>query len=374
MWWKSSVSGINPNKMKQFLLSLLLLPLFSLAQTKGFTISGTVSGVTDGEVKITSTQDQNQVIASGTIKGGVIDVKGTIQEPGLYWLVLGNEQPRYIFLENTPITINGQKKDIKNVKIEGSKSHKDFQQFESTFSPLFAQLNVYSADLPRISSEQEKQVLMKKYDSVVKKINREVDAFVSARSQSYVSPFLIYVTAQLNDNPSVLEDHFNKLSVPVQNSNIGKNLKEYITFSKVGSVGSEAIDFTQADTAGRDVKLSSFRGKYVLVDFWASWCRPCRIENPNVVSAYQKFKDKNFTVLGISLDEKKEAWINAIKKDNLTWTQLSDLQSWNNAVARLYRVQSIPQNLLIDPNGKIVAKDLRGEDLQRKLCELLGCN
>ncbi|MGZ3839787.1 MAG: peroxiredoxin family protein, partial [Flavisolibacter sp.] len=107
--------------------------------------------------------------------------------------------------------------------------------------------------------------------------------------------------------------------------------------------------------------------------FWASWCRPCRAENPNVVKAFNRFKDKNFTILSVSLDQEKEAWVKAIAKDKLAWTQVSDLQQWNNAVAQLYRVQSIPQNFLVDPNGNIIAKDLRGEDLEKKLCEVLGC-
>ncbi len=138
----------------------------------------------------------------------------------------------------------------------------------------------------------------------------------------------------------------------MQSGFYGNIIKQQIDDGKVGAIGSQAIEFSQADTEGKDVSLKDFRGKYVLVDFWASWCRPCRVENPNVVKAYNKYKDKNFTVLGISLDKDKQDWLDAIKEDKLTWTQLSDLKFWNNEVAAKYRIQSIPQNFLDRSSGK----------------------
>ena len=212
------------------------------------------------------------------------------------------------------------------------------------------------------------------YQIAVMSIQVKVDSFIQQRKSSYVSPFLLVVVNQLSDDIFLLERRYQSLSPEVQQSMYGKYLREVIDNGKVGAVGSEAMDFTQADTAGIPISLSSFKGKYVLVDFWASWCKPCRMENPNLVAAYERFKSKNFTVLGVSLDRSRDAWIKAIQDDKLAWSQVSDLKFWSNAVAQQYRVQQIPQNFLIDPNGKIVGKNLRGPDLDSRLCALLGCN
>jgi len=174
-------------------------------------------------------------------------------------------------------------------------------------------------------------------------------------------------------NAKQIEPLYESLPAILRQSPSGITFKERLETAKKTGVGAYAMDFTQNDTLGKPVSLSDFKGKYVLIDFWASWCGPCRAENPNVVKAFNEYKDKKFTVLGISLDQpgKQQAWLDAIHKDNLTWTHVSDLKFWDNAVAKQYGIRAIPQNLLIDQDGKIIAKNIRGEELNKKLAEVI---
>jgi len=363
--------------MKKFLVLLTAFPAVLFAQnqaSKSFVINGNVTGIADGVAQIVAATDEHTVVASDSVKNGVFTIKGSIPEPGLYFMVLSNEQPQYIFLENNAITVSGSKADIKSLRFEGSSSQTDFLEFNKTFNPLIAELNGFAALIQREDNEKKKEAIFKQYDSVVAKVNDEVGKFVAAKKSSYVSAFLLSVSAQVIGDPVKMEERYNMLSEDVRNSTIGKNLASSIAYFKVGAIGTDALDFTQADVTGKPLSLSSFKGKYVLLDFWASWCKPCRMENPNVVKVYNKFKDKNFTVLGVSLDQTKDPWLKAIQNDHLAWNHVSDLKYWQNEVAQLYHIQSIPGNFLIDPNGKIIARDLRGEDLEKKLCEVIGCN
>jgi peroxiredoxin len=359
--------------MKNFLILFFFFPLSIFAQNS-FVISGKIAGAKDSSfARITSTQDQS-LLASGIIKGGSFTITGQITEPGLYFLAIGDAQPQQIFIENSKITVTGSVNDIANLHVEGSQSNKDFEELKAKFSPLMNELNAVVTRINQEPNESKKEKLMPVYDSLRKEVNSQVGKFVTEKKSSFVSPFLMFVTGQITDDFVEMDQRFQSLDEKIKNSQIGQSLAKYISDNKVGAIGSTALEIVQNDTTGKPVSLSSFRGKYVLLDFWASWCKPCRLENPNVVKAYKKFSNKNFTVFSVSLDKEKDPWLQAIKKDELTWTHVSDLQFWSNSAAQLYHVQGIPQNFLIDPTGKIVGKNLRGAELEAKLCQLLGCN
>lgn len=181
------------------------------------------------------------------------------------------------------------------------------------------------------------------------------------------------VIGPLPSNVPELIKLFNKLDKNIQRTTMGVKTKATLDKFDLVSIGRTAPLFSAPDTSGKNISLLDFRGKYVLLDFWASWCGPCREENPIVVKAYQKFRTKNFEILSVSLDQsgKRDAWVKAIHDDGLTWQHVSDLKFWNSEVAQLYAVRSIPQNFLIDPKGKIIAVNLRGEELNKKLSELI---
>lgn len=365
--------------MKKYLILASLIVNSAQAQQKkevGFRIEGHINGI--GDKTVVTLSDGNKTtdtLARTTVKDGLFVLRGRVTEPNLFVLNFESAKKKApIFIGNESITINGDIEYLNDIQVKGSASQMDFRAFELGFNPYFAQINQLSQLANSSAPLLNKDSISTAYQKAVLAIQLKVDSFIQLRKSSYVSPFLLVVVNQLSDNVFLLEKRFESLSPEVQQSMYGKYLKEQIDNGKVGAVGTEAMDFVQSDTSGKPVTLSSFKGKYVLVDFWASWCKPCRMENPNVLAAYERFKAKNFTVLGVSLDRSRDAWIKAIQDDKLEWSQVSDLKFWNNAVAVQYRIQQIPQNFLIDPNGKIVGKNLRGPDLDSRLCALLGCN
>lgn len=363
--------------MKKWLVVFLLLPLVIHAQVKpaGFTIEGKFDTYPEGLDVLLYKNGDNTELTRTKISKGKFTLKGNLKEPVLCFVVVGNDKPIEVFMENAVVTIKAKNVTPREYEIEGSNVHKEFVAFLDMFLPLAKQQSSLASTINTTMPGDDRDNLSVLYKNTQDDIQKAIEKFVKERPKSYVSPFILSATYSFKEDVMALESRFKMLDEKIRKSEAGVQLDQFITESKIGAVGTDALDFSQPDTTGKAIKLSSFRGKYVLVDFWASWCRPCRQENPNVVENYKKFSNKNFTILGVSLDrqDSKDAWVNAIHEDKLTWTHVSDLQFWSNAAAQLYRVKGIPQNFLIDPQGKIVAKNLRGPELEAKLCELLGC-
>ena len=377
--------------MKQFISMLFLLITANGFAQKGFTISGDVSKVKDpiAKVYLNYYADGKSTMDSAEVIDGKFSFTGTLTDPVMgslrakYQEVPGaktikaisyNRDIKQVFLENSKIKVSSVD-SFANATVKGSKSHTAYV----SWTDLTKEETAQSAALNKEYSEYYKkkdQAGMDRIDAAFDKLTEQKNIknkqYLKDNASSPIAMFVLKQYAGYDINADDVEPLFLALPEALRASPAGKDMSEKIETAKKTGIGKMAMDFTQNDTLGNPVALSSFRGKYVLIDFWASWCGPCRQENPNVVKAFNAYNSKGFTVLGVSLDQPtaKDKWMKAIHDDNLTWTQVSDLKYWKNDVAVQYGIQAIPQNFLIDPQGKIVGKNLRGEALNKKLAEL----
>lgn len=355
---------------------VLALAVFSCQTAKDeYSIKGSIAGVETGKIYLQKLVDgQPQSVDTADVVDGKFSFKGKMEIPDIRFLRL-NEQDYFaqFFLDNASITVKANKDSLRNTKITGSPSQDVFQAYVAEMEKLnkdvmALQEKYQNAMTTGNTNEADKAKI--DYQAMIDNNKVYTKNFVKEHSNSVVAAYITLVQLASQVEGAELDSITSKFAPEIGTSEYVVKLKEMIAEQKKTAVGVEAPDFTMNDPEGKPVQLSSLRGKVVMIDFWASWCAPCRQENPNVVKLYQQYHDKGFEIIGVSLDRAKEEWVQAIKDDQLSWIHVSDLQYWQNAAARLYGVNSIPQTYLLDKEGKIIAKGLRSEQLATKLSEL----
>lgn len=378
--------------MKKLVIALFVLASFAAnaQEAQNFTVSGTLQNISLPVNKVYYSYRVDGVTVRDSVAptDGKYSFSGKTSEPIMATLFVRYKndaagkpikmfQPRdYASVFVTAGSIQVTSVDsFSNVTVAGSKAHDAYLALTKQTKPvndkMQAASKAYSAAYQAKDSATMK-TLDATFDALDTEMKEVYKGYLNANNNSPIAMYALGQMAGWDINPEVVEPIYKALSESARATPSGKAFAEKIVTAKKTAVGAMAMDFTQNDTLDVPVSLSSFKGKYVLIDFWASWCGPCRQENPNVVKAFQTYNAKGFTVLGVSLDQPgaKDKWMKAIHDDNLTWTQVSDLKYWDNQVAKQYGIQAIPQNFLVDPAGKIIAKNIRGEELSSKLATI----
>lgn len=369
--------------MKKILLAILLQAPVLLFAQNSFSLKGEIQNVAPSKkIYLVHVENQREILDSATFTNGKFEFNIDFNTPSIAILLLDhsgsdltskNTRKDILRFFITPGQASLTAKDsVYKAQIKGLPIFAEYDNYIALAKPIeekLVALNVEFAALSDNEKNKQSTVFQAKYEAFLSDRRRAIGDFIVSNPNSYVSLYVLNNDLAIEDmDISLVENSYAKLSDDLKKDNLAKAISFKLDLAKRTSIGVTAPDFEEKTAEQIGIKLSTFKGQYVLVDFWASWCGPCRQENPNVLRAYETFKDKNFTILGISIDEKEDAWTKAVKADGLVWTQLLDR---TNKIAELYGINAIPKNFLVDPNGKIIAKNLRGAALAEKLNEVL---
>lgn len=357
--------------MRKLIILFAVLVVAVSCEKSPFVLKGTIEGLTEGKLILAK---NHSTVKADTINivDGKFEFKGDIQPDQYTITVEGKKRGVRVFLENGIVTIKAHADSLAKAEVTGSKLNDANKALNDKAKALYDKYEIEKLGKEyRTASAERKEELMAVYNKFQEEVAVINDEFIEANPASVVSVYKL-VAKSYNLSVAEKEAALAKLDTSLVSHHLVVKMKEGIEKEKNVEVGKIAPDFTMNDAEGNPVKLSDIykKHKFLLIDFWASWCGPCRAENPSVVKTYKKFNKKGFSVFGVSLDNNKEKWLEAIEKDKLTWDHVSDLKGWQNEASQLYAVRGIPANFLVDNTGKILAKGLRGEALLKKLEEL----